>query len=233
MAKEIIEVLVEGGKTSAAPPLGPALGPLGVNIGEIVSAINKKTVDFKGMKVPVKVIVDKVTKEYNIEVGTPPVSQLIKKELGLQKGSGEPNINKVANMAIEQVIKVAKMKAGVIHGPLKSAMKVVIGSCNSSGILVEGKSAVEINKDIDAGKYDDLISKEITEASSGKFEKLKEDLDLVQKSLEKERVKLEDKKKEAKPKEGEKKEAETTEKKEEAKIEEKKAEPKKSEGKKK
>ena len=68
MAKEKIDVLVEGGKATAAPPLGPALGPLGVNIGEVVGTINEKTKAFAGMKVPVKVTVDSDTKEFDIEV---------------------------------------------------------------------------------------------------------------------------------------------------------------------
>ena len=66
MATEVVEVLVQGGKATAAPPLGPALGPLGVNIGQIVADINKKTGDFAGMQVPVKVSVDSDTKEYKI-----------------------------------------------------------------------------------------------------------------------------------------------------------------------
>ena len=79
---ETIEVLVEGGKASAGPPLGPALGPLGVNVMQVVNAINEKTKHFDGMKVPVKVIVDPKTKGFEIEVGTPPVTALILKELG-------------------------------------------------------------------------------------------------------------------------------------------------------
>ncbi len=75
--KQIVEALVEGGKASAAPPLGSSLGPLKVNIGLVVSQINDKTKDFKGMKVPVKVIVDLDSKEFTIEIGTPPASQLI------------------------------------------------------------------------------------------------------------------------------------------------------------
>ena len=66
MATQTIEQLVEGGKATAAPPLGPALGPLGVNIGQVVAEINKKTESFKGMQVPVKVIVDGDTKEFSI-----------------------------------------------------------------------------------------------------------------------------------------------------------------------
>ena len=96
MAKETVESLVEGGKASAAPPLGPALGPLKINIGQVVAEINKKTAAFAGMKVPIKIIVDTETKEFEVEVGSPPVSELIKKELGLEKGSGTPNKNKIA-----------------------------------------------------------------------------------------------------------------------------------------
>ena len=157
MGKESVDALVEGGKASAAPPLGPALGPLKVNIGQVVAEINKKTEAFKGMKVPVKVIVDTETKEFEIEIGTPPVSGLIKKELSMQKGSGYPNKDKVANMAIEDAIKVAKMKQDAFfNATLKGAVKIVIGSANAMGVLVEGKTAVEINPEIDAGEYDDV-----------------------------------------------------------------------------
>jgi len=87
MAKKSVEVLVEGGKATAAPPLGPALGPLGVNIGQVVSDINKKTAEFKGMQVPVKVEVDDQTKAYTISVGTTPCAELIKNEAGIPEGT--------------------------------------------------------------------------------------------------------------------------------------------------
>src|SRR3989344_821413 len=89
--KETVEVLVEGGKAIAGPQLGGTLGPLKVNINQVISVINDKTKDFKGMKVPVKVIVDTETKDFNIEIGTPPTSELIKKEIELKLGPGEPN----------------------------------------------------------------------------------------------------------------------------------------------
>ena len=82
-----VDVMVEGGKATPAPPLGPALAPLGVNIGAIVEEINKKTSSFKGMQVPVTVNVND-DKSFEIKVGIPPVSALIKKELVLEKGSG-------------------------------------------------------------------------------------------------------------------------------------------------
>ena len=182
MGKESVDALVEGGKASAAPPLGPALGPLKVNIGQVVAEINKKTEAFKGMKVPVKVIVDTETKEFEIEIGTPPVSGLIKKELSMQKGSGYPNKDKVANMAIEDAIKVAKMKQDAFfNATLKGAVKIVIGSANAMGVLVEGKTAVEINPEIDAGEYDDVIASGKTEVSAEKRAMLAEQLVTVQK----------------------------------------------------
>ena len=191
MAKESVEALIEGGKASAAPPLGPALGPLKVNIGQVVSEINKKTEAFKGMKVPVKVIVDTETKTFEIEVGTPPVSGLIKKELNLQKGSSIPNKDKVANMAIEDVIKVAKMKEGALFSKgLKQAVKIIVGSANAAGILVEGKIAVVINPEIDGGKYDDIINAGQTEVTPEKREKLKEQLEAFRKTFAGELAKI-------------------------------------------
>jgi len=221
MAKEKIDALVEGGKASAAPPLGPALGPLKVNISEVVNQINEKTKEFKGMKVPIKVIVDTDTKEFEIEVGTPPVSQLIQKELGIKKGSGIPNKDKVGNLAIEQAIKVAKMKQdSMFVNNLKSAVKTVIGSANAMGLLVEGKTAVEINKDVDEGKYDKEIQAGNTNVPENKKAVLKEQLDSVQKLLEKDReaIKAKVAKKEAKE---EKKEGEGTGEKTEEKTEKK------------
>ncbi|RLF43394.1 MAG: 50S ribosomal protein L11 [Thermoplasmata archaeon] len=156
---ETIEVLVEGGKASAGPPLGPALGPLGVNVMQVVNAINEKTKHFDGMKVPVKVIVDPKTKSFEIEVGTPPVTALILKELGIEKGSGNPREQKVGNLSMDQVIKIAKMKYGDLLGKdLKRKVKEVIGSCVSIGVNVEGKSPKEVQKEIDEGKYDSKFS---------------------------------------------------------------------------
>jgi len=152
---EKVEALVEGGKASAGPPLGPALGPLGVNIIQIINTINDKTKQFEGMKVPVKVIVDPKTKKFEVEVGTPPASSLILKEIGLEKGSGAPSTRKVGNISVDQAIKVAKMKSGGLLGKnLKQKTKEVIGTCVSMGVTVEGKKPQEIQKAIDDGVYD-------------------------------------------------------------------------------
>ena len=131
---ETIEALIDGGKASAGPPLGPALGPLKVNIGQVVADINKKTADFKGMKVPVELDVDAVTKEFDILVFSPPVSELIKKELGIEKGSGEQKKISSANASIEQIISMAKTKLpNLLCKDLKSAVKTIAGSCVSLG----------------------------------------------------------------------------------------------------
>jgi len=176
MAKDQIDVLVEGGKATAAPPLGPALGPMGVNIGQVVMEINKKTVSFAGMQVPVKVIIDKDTKTFEITVGTPPASGLIKKELSLEKASGKPKHEMVADILIEQVIKVAKMKeTNTLGKSLKEKVKEIVGTCLSMGILVEGKNARETLRDIEAGKYDEEIRLEKTELSQEELARLEEE----------------------------------------------------------
>ncbi len=155
---EVIEALVDGGKATAGPPLGPALGPLGVNIMEVVKAINEKTKAFQGMKVPVKVVVDPNTKSFEITVGTPPTSALIKKELGIEKGSGDARKTKVGNLTMEQVKRIADMKKDSLLGKdMKSRVKEVIGTCQSMGITVEGKNPKDILKEIDEGKYDDVL----------------------------------------------------------------------------
>ncbi len=152
---ETIEALVEGGKASAGPPLGPALGPMGVNIMQIISAINEKTKDFEGMKVPVKVIVNPKTKDFEIKVGTPPASALILDKLGAEKGSGAPSTHKIGDLTVDQAIKVAKMKYDNLLGSgLKEKTKEIIGTCVSLGVTVEGKDPREIQKAINEGEYD-------------------------------------------------------------------------------
>jgi len=154
-----IKVLIEGGKASAGAPLGPALGPLGVNIGEVVNQINEKTKDFAGMKVPVTVSVDAETKTFEISVGSPPTSALVKKELGLDKGSSNPKADFKGSLSIDQVKKVAEMKLEKLAShSLKSAAKEVIGTCNAMGVQVEGKPARDVLREIEEGKFDGKLS---------------------------------------------------------------------------
>ena len=158
--KKVIEALVNGGQATAGPPLGPALGPLGVNVLAIVTKINEITKDYSGMKVPVKISVDTDNKEFEVTVGTPTTSALLVSELGVTKGSGTPNTEKIGNMSLEQVVRIAKVKADDILGrDLKAAVKEVLGTGVSMGVTVEGKDPRDVQKEINEGKHDALLVK--------------------------------------------------------------------------
>jgi len=182
---QTVEALIDGGKASAAPPLGPALGPLGINIGQVISEINKKTADFKGMQVPIKVMVAD-DKSFTISVGTPPASGIIKKEAGIEKGSGNPLADKVADIRIEQVIKVAKMKSDDLLGKdLFAKVKEVMGTCNSMGVLVEGLQASEAIAKVNAGEWKQKILSGKTELSAEELKKLEAERKQLQAEMEK------------------------------------------------
>jgi large subunit ribosomal protein L11 len=158
--KKIVELLISGGQANAGPPLGPALGPLGVNVMMIVNRINELTKDYSGMKVPVKVIVDPDTKAFEVTVGTPTTSALIVSELKIEKGSATPSTQKVGDLKIEQIVRIAKMKRPeLLARDLKGAAKEILGACVSMGVTAEGKDPREVQKEIDQGKHDELFSK--------------------------------------------------------------------------
>ena len=156
----VVEALVPGGKANPGPPLGPALGPLGVNIKDVIDKINEKTSEYNGMQVPVKVIVDD-KKNVEIEVGIPPTSALILKELGIAKGSGEAGTVTVGDLNIAQVAKIARMKkTSLLSYELKSAVKEVMGSCVPMGVTIEGLVPKECQKAVAEGKFDDALAAE-------------------------------------------------------------------------
>jgi large subunit ribosomal protein L11 len=165
---QTIKVLVEAGKANAGPPLGPALGPTGINVGQVVAQINEKTKAFAGMKLPVEVIIGK-DNSVEIKTGSPPVSQMILKELNLQKLSGNPKLEKVGNLSIEQVIKLAQAKLDSLNClQMKSAVKTMIGTCVSIGVLVEGMEPADAIKAVNEGRFDTEINEGRTEMSSEK-----------------------------------------------------------------
>ena len=152
---DVIEVLVPGGKASPGPPIGPALGPLGINIKAVVDDINAKTASYNGMQVPVKVIVDD-KKNVTLEIGIPPASALILIEAGLEKGLSSERT--VGNIGIAQAIKIAKMKRqSSLSYELKNTVKEILGTCLSMGVTVDEKPARDVQKAIDAGEYADLF----------------------------------------------------------------------------
>ena len=158
--KKIVDLLVSGGQATAGPPLGPALGPLGVNTMAVVTKINELTKDYAGMKVPVKVAVDVENKTFEVTVGTPTASALIVSELKIEKGSGTPNTEKVGNLTMEQVVRIAKVKRPqLLASSLKGAIKEMLGTCVSMGVTVEGKDPREVQQEIDEGGYEELFEK--------------------------------------------------------------------------
>ena len=153
--KQTISSLVTGGEASAGPPLGPALGPIGVNIMQVIDAINEKTKEFKGMKIPVTVSVDSDTKKWEIEVGIPSASALLLKETGIQKGSGTSGTEWVGEITADSIVKVANVKLESSYATsLKSVAKQIVGTCGSLGIKIEGKTPKEFTAEINEGKWD-------------------------------------------------------------------------------
>ncbi len=149
-----VEVLVPGGKATPGPPLGPVIGPLGLNVKQVVDKINEATKEFDGLSVPVKIIVHD-DRSFEIEVGVPPTSALIKKELGIEKGSSKTGREFVADLKLEQVVKIAKMKKPeMLSYTMKAAVKEVLGTCVSMGVSVEGKNPKDVQKEIDEGKIE-------------------------------------------------------------------------------
>jgi large subunit ribosomal protein L11 len=113
---------------------------MGINIGQVISDVNSKTGDFKGINVPVILKVDSKTKNYTIEVLSPPTSELLKKELGITKASSNRIQIQVGNIAMERVIFVAKQKHNnMLSTSLLSSIKSVLGTCQAMGVLVEIK----------------------------------------------------------------------------------------------
>lgn len=176
MPEKVISVLVEGGKATTGPPIGPSLGPIGINAGKVVAEINEKTKQFAGITVPIKVIVDTVRKTYTVEIGTPGTAALIKKELLLEKGSGKAKEEKIGDITTDQLIKVARSKMPVLTASdQRRALKEIIGTCLTMGVLVDGKDPRAVQKEVDAGAFDDKLSGRtpLTEPSREELERKK------------------------------------------------------------
>jgi len=197
----IIKLLVDGGDMKPGPAVGQKLGPLGINIGKVVQEVNQATKNFKGIKVPVELDINK-DKTFSVNVLSPPTSELLKKELGIEKSSGEAKKIKAANASIEQIISVAKTKhPNMLSNSFKSAVKSIVGTCVSSGILIDSKEAKQVEEEIDAGKYDKEIKEMRTETPPDKkkeldayFSDIKTEQDKILKKEEEEKAAEEAKK---------------------------------------
>ena len=157
--EKIIPLLVAGGQANAGPPLGPALAPMGLNVMAIVNDINEKTKEYSGMRVPVKIIVQVSKKTFEVEVGIPTSSALLAKALGVEKGSGTPNSEKVGNLDMDQLVKIANTKIDQSYATtIKSAVKELLGTCVSMGITVENKEPKDLFAEINDGKWDESFN---------------------------------------------------------------------------
>jgi len=126
---------------------------------QIISAINEKTKEFQGMKIPVTVVVDADTKKWEIEVGIPSASALLLKEAGIQKGSGTSGTEWVGEVSADMIAKIAKVKLETSYASsLKSVAKQIVGTCVSLGIKVEGKTPKEFTAEINEGKWDGKLN---------------------------------------------------------------------------
>jgi len=135
--KTVIKVFPMGGAATPAPPIGPALGQHGVNIMEFVNQYNKQTQDKKGQKVPAEITIYE-DRTFTFVLKLPPVSEMIKQELKLKLGSGEPNKTKVGKLSRAQLEKIATEKMPDLSAnTLEAAMKTVAGTARSMGVDVE------------------------------------------------------------------------------------------------
>jgi large subunit ribosomal protein L11 len=165
----LIKLLVEGGNMTPGPAVAQQLGPMGVNMGKVISDINAATQEFKGVTLPVHLTVNPETKEVSIKVLSPPTSELIKKELGVTTASGARLKQRVGNFAIEQVIAISKAKHdSMLSKDFMSTLKSVIGTCQSLGVLIENKETKEIMQNIKIGMFAEEISAKKTDVDPEK-----------------------------------------------------------------
>jgi large subunit ribosomal protein L11 len=135
-----VSVLVEGGKAAAGATLGSALGPLGVNVGQVVTKINEETKQFAGMRVPVIIRVDPNTRSFTLVVGRPPVAALLLKEAKKEKGSGKPKTETIGDVSLDAVLRIAVAKGEDLQGRTQDEQtNQVIGTCVSLGLTVDGQ----------------------------------------------------------------------------------------------
>ncbi|MEA2108560.1 MAG: 50S ribosomal protein L11 [Pseudomonadota bacterium] len=141
MAKKVkgmIKLQIPAGQANPSPPVGPALGQQGVNIMEFCKSFNAKTQQQQGMIIPV-VITVYADRSFSFITKTPPASDLLKKAAKLEKGSGEPNKNKIGIVSAAQVQEIAQLKMPDLNAKtMEAAMKIIEGSARSMGIVVEG-----------------------------------------------------------------------------------------------
>ena len=191
----IIKLLIDGGNMTPGPAIAQQLGPMGINMGKVISDVNEATKEFKGMKVPVELDVDEKTKAFTVKTSSPPTSELVKKELNLEKGTTDHKNLKVGNASIEDIIKITKIKySNMLEKDFKTAVKSILGTCASIGILVENQNPNELIHKIDSGRFEEEINTKSTETDPEKRKRLDEHFTKIKEEQE---AKLEAEKKAA------------------------------------
>lgn len=160
MGVKLVRVRVPGGKATPEPPLGPAIQQFGLSVEEVVDKLNELTKHFNGMEVTVDIYVDPDTKEYFIEVRAPPTSELLIKAAGASKPSGDPEHQKVGDVPLEEVIRIALIKKKQLTAKtLKAAVKTILSTAQTVGVTVNGKEPRDVLKELEQGVYDEVLLK--------------------------------------------------------------------------
>jgi len=164
LVKKTLKFIVEGGKATPGPPIGPSLSPYKLNIGEVVNKINELTKDYEGLPVPVEVEVDTDTRKFEVRVGIPTTTALLMKAAGAKEPTGDPAHKKIGDIKFEDAVKIAIMKKSQLTSKtLKASVKTILGTARSIGVTVDGKDPREVIKLLEQGYYDEVLSKYLEE----------------------------------------------------------------------
>jgi len=160
MVKKTLKFIVEGGKATPGPPIGPTLSPYKLNVVEVVNKINELTKDYEGLPVPVEIEIDTDTRKYEVRVGIPTTTALLMKAAGAKEPTGDPAHKKIGDVKFEDIVKIAIMKKDQLTAKtLKAAVKTILGTARAIGVTVEGKDPKEVTKLVEQGVYDEILSK--------------------------------------------------------------------------
>jgi large subunit ribosomal protein L11 len=160
MVKKTLKFIIEGGKATPGPPIGPALSPYKINVVEVVNAINNATKDYEGLPIPVEVTIDTDNRKFEVKVGIPTTTALLMKFAGAKEPTGDPAHKKIGDVKFEDIIKIAILKKEQLSAKtLKSAVKTILGTARAVGVTIEGKDPREVVRLIDQGFYDELIKR--------------------------------------------------------------------------
>jgi len=135
--KAVVKVQIQAGKATAAPPVGTALGPHGINMGQFIKEYNERTASLAGTVVPAVVTVFE-DRSYTFVTKSPPAADLIRREAGVEKGSGKPNKEKVGSISRDKIEEIAKLKLQDLNTTnLESAIKTIEGTARNMGLTIE------------------------------------------------------------------------------------------------